>query len=191
MALEPPSAQPRTEEQIPAGEKPEDNKLGVEAESGNPEDPLSKTKVMTRAERKRLCKQPFTRIAYKGNVYSLDDFVFIRESMNTNMIAQLKGIISEGGDAKHPAWPMIEVKWYCWLLKWSRYYTKNDVEVIPEEEKDNIGDNELFATTCTSKVYADLLNGKCRVWPLTEYEKKAQVTPLDYYTRATYDLTQV
>ena len=49
----------------------------------------------------------------------------------------------------------------------------------------------MFDTGLETKIYADLLNGKCRVWNLDEYEGKQGMKTNDFYTRATYDITKV
>ena len=54
-----------------------------------------------------------------------------------------------------------------------------------------IGENEVFETDFVSKVFADLLNGKCKVWDVMEYDGKQGMGVQDYYTRARYQFGSV
>ncbi len=51
------------------------------------------------------------RLLFRGEVYSVNDIVLIRETEKTNMIARIERILRENGDPVHPTWPMIEVTW--------------------------------------------------------------------------------
>ena len=62
---------------------------------------------------------------------------------------------------------------------------------LSNKEKASLGDNEVFDTKYASKIYADLLNGRCRVWSLKEYDGKTGLGADDYYTRAAYDIEKV
>lgn len=75
-----------------------------------------------------------------------------------------------------------------------RYYKAEDVkrEVhVEEEEAKCLGENELFETEIVTKVYADLLNGKCNVWTIQEYDGQVGLGDLDFYSRAKYDAKKV
>ncbi len=139
-------------------------------------------------------KHQYSQLKFKGTVYKLGDYVLIRETKKTNMVGQLTGIVSQGGDETNPRRPMVEVRWYSVSRAMGRFYKKDDLGELPgvsERERASLGENEVFDTRCMSKVYADLLNGKCRVWTLREYDGKPGLGADDYYTRATYDLEKV
>lgn len=56
---------------------------------------------------------------------------------------------------------------------------------------DWIGENEVFETTFTSNVYADTLNGKCKIWDIEAYDGQTGLGINDYYTRANYNFDKV
>ncbi len=62
---------------------------------------------------------------------------------------------------------------------------------LREIELSWIGENEVFETDFVSKVFVDLLNGKCRVWDVMEYDGKTGMGAHDYYTRARYEIGSV
>ncbi len=135
-------------------------------------------------------------IAFRGTRYVLDDFVYIRESPTTNMVGQLRRVIARGGDPSHPSWPMVEVQWYNLShTPHDRYYRKEDLDRaalrLSPTEWASLGENELFTTAVVSKIHADLLNGRCRVWSLSDYEKQSVLGADDLYTRAEYDIEKV
>ena len=132
----------------------------------------------------RYSTDQYTQLKFRGTQYKIGDYVLIRETKTTNMVAQLQNIIALGGDLENPKRPMIEVKWY---------YKKGDLEVpgITHAERASLGENEVFDTKVVSKIFVDLLNGKCRVWGLKEYDGKAGLGSDDYYTRAIYDIEKV
>ncbi len=75
-----------------------------------------------------------------------------------------------------------------------RFYKKADLakeNILSKKELSWLGDNEVFETNFTSKVYADLLNGKCTVWDVLEYDGKSGLGATDYYTRARYLIDSV
>ena len=51
-----------------------------------------------------------------------------------------------------------------------------------------IGENEVFETNHKSKIFADLLNGKCKVWDILDYDGKTGLGVNDYYSRAKYNI---
>lgn len=129
---------------------------------------------------KHQCKdkvQGYSKLRLNNEVYAIGDYVLIRETRKSDMIGKLIKIYAEGEIEKHP---MIEVKWY---------FKKDDLDAssITLSEKNSLGDNEVFDTITETKIYADLLNGKCKVWKLEEYEGKQGLGVNDYYTRACYD----
>jgi hypothetical protein len=155
-----------------AGEASEDNEREYDEEGAE--------------QRRRRNKYRYQQLKFKGMVYKVGEYVLIRESKKSNMVAQLKEIIGQGGDAENPKRPMIELLWY---------YKKDDLDKeaagISAAEWRSLGENEVFCTNFQSKVYADLLNGKCKVWDLKDYDGKPGLGPHDFYTRASYDLTSV
>jgi len=62
---------------------------------------------------------------------------------------------------------------------------------LTKKELSWIGENEVFETNCISRVYADLLNGKCRVWNVLEYDGRSDVRSNEYYTRAKFSIETV
>ena len=62
------------------------------------------------ASRKGELKE-YKSLMFRGTLYVLNDFVYIRESHTTSMVSQLKSIIPQGGNPSHPHWPMVKVKW--------------------------------------------------------------------------------
>ena len=151
--------------------------------STNIEDEKNKQELTIR-DRGRQCKGPtrdFSKLIFRGEVYTIGDYVLIRETEKTDMVAKLTKIYPEGVAEKHV---MIQVKWY---------FKKDDLESnsLPLLERINLGDNEVFDTNTETKIYADLLNKKCTVWKLEEYEGKSGLGVNDYYTRASYDIRKV
>ena len=75
-----------------------------------------------------------------------------------------------------------------------RYYGKREIREeckIDEENLRWIGDNEVFETTSVSKIFADLLHGKCRIWDVEDYDGRKGMGPKDFYTRAKYNIKTV
>ena len=75
-----------------------------------------------------------------------------------------------------------------------RYYKAEDVikeSGVSAEDAESLGDNEVFKTNFTSKIYADLLNGKCNVWTVEEYDGRGGLGENDFYSRAKYDMKAV
>ena len=138
----------------------------------------------TSSEKTHAPKGRYKKLQFQEVLYELGDYVYIRESKNTNMIGMLSRIISQEENPKYPKWPMVEVKWY---------YRKGDLKdgVIPYSDLKDISDSELFDTEFYTKVYADLLNGKCKVWTMEEYEEQSVQSHDDYFTRASYDIEEV
>ena len=76
----------------------------------------------------------------------------------------------------------------------NRFYGKEDIEVetnLTRTQLRWIGDNEIFETTFKSKIYADLLNGKCKVWDIMEYDGRTGLGAHDYYMRARFNIKSV
>jgi hypothetical protein len=133
-------------------------------------------------------EQPYQykRLKFQGELYEVGDTVLIRESETTHMVARIEKIIKENGDPKHPKWPMIQVAWFGSVFT-LRFYKKSDIArdgFLAARELGWIGENEVFETDCISKVYADLLDGKCKVWDIKSYDGRSGLGHTDFYTRA-------
>ena len=113
------------------------------------------------------------------------------------MVGRLSNIIREGADPVHPKWPMIEISRLVSVkvIIRDRCYKKEDLDFaalgIASNEIGCIGENELFESDVSEKVYVDKMNGRCNVWKISEYDGKAGLGTTDYYTRAKYDPTTV
>ncbi|MDR3549153.1 MAG: hypothetical protein P4M11_12990 [Candidatus Pacebacteria bacterium] len=135
----------------------------------------------------------FTSLVFRGVTYSVNDFLYVREAPLSNMVGQLRRVIGQGGDPSHPKWPMVELEWYSVIsVTLNRYFRKTDLDQtalgLGAAEWASLADNELFSTSFVSKIHADLLNGKCMVWQLSEYEKQESLDENDFFTRASYDI---
>ena len=135
----------------------------------------------------------YKRLKFQGELYEVGDTVLIRESENSNMVARIEKIIKENGDPKHPKWPMVELTWFdCALIR--RFYKKQDIVkegVLQARELAYVGENEVFETDFVSKIYADLLEGKCKVWDIKAYDGRSGLGHTDFYTRAHYEIKNV
>ena len=77
---------------------------------------------------------------------------------------------------------MIQVQWY---------YQKSDLDMkkldIAEDEAEYIGENELFPTRHTDKVFVDAIVSKCQVYTIKEYDGLESIDfHTTFFTRATY-----
>lgn len=75
-----------------------------------------------------------------------------------------------------------------------RFYKKSDIakdKAISKQELSWIGENEVFETNHKSKIFADLLNGKCKIWDIQEYDGKTGLGGNDFYSRARYNIENV
>ena len=50
-----------------------------------------------------------------------------------------------------------------------------------------IGDNELFPTNHTDKVFVDSINGRAKVYTIQEYDQLEFIETSSFFTRADYD----
>ena len=108
------------------------------------------------------------------------------------MICRIEQIIKKGGDPTNPTWPMIEVTWQFAVQY--RFYEKSDIRDLSnatDEELSWIGENEVFETDCVSKIFADLLHGKCKIWDILEFDGRTDIGIREYYTRAKYNIKEV
>ena len=167
--------------------------LGRRESKEKAEDGKAGTGVNKNGEVEEEQANQYRRMKFQGELYDLGETVFIRESESSNMVGRIEKIIKENGDPKHPKWPMIEVAWFAFSLI-RRFYKKSDIAreaSLPGRELSWIGENEVFETNCVSKIYADLLEGKCKVWDIEAYDGQSGLGNADFYTRARYDIDRV
>ena len=72
-----------------------------------------------------------------------------------------------------------------------RYYKKGDLDfkkvAIQQDDLLYIGDNEVFPTNHIDKVYVDCIVGKCKVYPINDYDELDNIDHLTFFTRAQYE----
>ena len=133
----------------------------------------------------QLKKRHYKKICFKDTLYHVGETLLFKETETSNIIGRLVRIIPEGGNPLHPKWPMLEVQWF---------YKKQDLDFkklgIAPEDLRYIGDNEVFLTNHFDKIYPDSINGRCRVYPIMEYDELNNVDNLTYFTRANYSPLQ-
>ena len=78
---------------------------------------------------------------------------------------------------------MLKVKWF--YRKQDIPWVRLGVEVA---DKKFVGDNEVFMTNHTDRVFADSIHSKCKVMSIAEYDELG-VADLNatFFTRATFD----
>ena len=85
---------------------------------------------------------------------------------------------------------MLKVKWL---------YRKSDIIqmaqtklVIKNEDLIYIGDNEVFPTNHTDKVFADSIYSKCHVYTIKDYDELTQTDlSTTFFTRASFDVQKL
>ena len=124
----------------------------------------------------------YKKFMFAGVIYSIGEFAMFRETQKSTIVGRILRIIEEGGCKQHPKQPMIQVQWY---------YKKSDLDMsklgISEQDREFIGENELFPTMHHDKVFADTIVSKCQVYSIKQYDDLESIDfNTTYFTRATY-----
>ncbi|TNV76254.1 hypothetical protein FGO68_gene16993 [Halteria grandinella] len=130
-------------------------------------------------------KKQYRKLCFKEVVYTVGQTILFRETDKTCVVGKLVRIIEEGGNPQHPKWPMIEVQWY---------YQRKDLDFkklgIAQEDLIYIGDNEVFPTNHTDRIYVDCIVSPCQVFTIKEYDDLDNIDTYTFFTRANYNPMQ-
>lgn len=72
-----------------------------------PEGILPIVQSASRKAKRKYCRK----LIFRGELYTVSDYVLLRETKTSNMVGILRRIIKEGGDPLHPKLPMLEIEW--------------------------------------------------------------------------------
>ncbi len=101
----------------------------------------------------------YNKIKYKSDIYTLGDYLMVRDVNDGFLIGKLVKIIQSGGFKKYPYWPTIQVQWY---------YKKSDINRTKNGLQDDlifnsISDYELFKSNHTDTIFIETVMCPCKV----------------------------
>jgi hypothetical protein len=53
----------------------------------------------------------YTKVKYKGEIYSIGDILMIRDVNEGFLIGKLLKVVAQGGNKKYSHWPTVQVQW--------------------------------------------------------------------------------
>lgn len=101
----------------------------------------------------------YNKVKYKSDIYSVGDYLLIKDVNDGFLVGKLIKIIKNGGMKKYPYWPTIQVQWY---------YKKSDINrekngLQDETVFNSISDFELFKSNHTDVIFIETIVSPCKV----------------------------
>jgi hypothetical protein len=104
----------------------------------------------------------YNKIKYKSDIYSIGDYLMVRDVNDGFLIGKLIKIIQFNGMKKYPYWPSIQVQWY---------YKKSDISrekngLTDDVIFNSISEYELFKSTHKDTIFIETVLCACKVYTI-------------------------